>query len=116
MENVLGKSHELNRLVSKVICQVLDHSRMENVDYAFVHSTAGCYLAFHPASANDPVLAMTLRQQEAVRASHFEPSSVVRYWQFVCVGWCGHRNLNSRFFCVCAHQGTHTTPGNHTRL
>jgi len=63
MENVLGKSYELNRLVK----EVLDKDELEDVNYAFVHNTAGCYLATQPAHPNDFVVAGSLHLQEAIR-------------------------------------------------
>jgi hypothetical protein len=63
MEDVYGKSYELDSLVRKVLCQ----NAMEDVNYAFVHNTAGCYLTTQPALPSELVVATALHQQEAVR-------------------------------------------------
>lgn len=63
MEDVVGKSYELHRLVGKI----LRKGELENVNYSFVHNTAGCYLATQPSHPHDFVVAGSLHLLGAIR-------------------------------------------------
>jgi hypothetical protein len=63
MEDVVGKSIELHRRVRSV----LGRGDLEDVNYAFVHNAAGCYLATEPAAPTDFAFAGTFHIQEALR-------------------------------------------------
>jgi hypothetical protein len=63
MEDVVGKSYELHRLVSRV----LGRGELEDVNYSFVHNTAGCYLATQPTHPHDFVVAGSLHLLGAIR-------------------------------------------------